>query len=278
MAASPQAIYWRIAPLILLVAVANFFTVTLVESEPSQWVLGLIFGTIFQHCVLAAAWAALGPGPLLWRLPLSLAWANVMGLSIAVPIWMEHREPWAMMWVLTMGSLWLVAQFPLWCGSLIFSVRLRHCSLPVDDVRERQFGIRQLMIFTALIGVLLGLGRMLLSLAWFDLRVDDQLGFFLFLLIAQMIVSVPLIFASLLHKHWLPGILISLLFIALVTVVEWQLSWKLLSIGPVMERGFLAWINFFSAVWVLIFAAIVRGSGYGCGVAEPRSSTAVTGQ
>ncbi len=34
--------------------------------------IGFFFGSFFGHTTLAAAWAALGPGPIGWRVPLSL--------------------------------------------------------------------------------------------------------------------------------------------------------------------------------------------------------------
>jgi hypothetical protein len=65
----------------------------------------------------------------------------------------------------TLLGEWMVLQIPLWALAIGYGIRLRHR----DDVEQRdsnssrQFGIRQLMILTASVAIVLGVGRALFS-------------------------------------------------------------------------------------------------------------------
>src|SRR5687767_11500919 len=47
-------------------------------------IMGYFFGTMFGQGTLAAAWAALGPSPRVWRMPLSLLWMFLIVAAVAL--------------------------------------------------------------------------------------------------------------------------------------------------------------------------------------------------
>ncbi len=48
--------------------------------------LGLFFGTMFGQTTMASAWAAFGPAPLVWRLPLSFLWVVMLAVGIGINV------------------------------------------------------------------------------------------------------------------------------------------------------------------------------------------------
>jgi hypothetical protein len=272
---SPTAIYWRVLSLIVVGWLFTVVTVaaTLRNSDP-PFLIGVVIGTVFQQSLLASAWAALGPGPWLWRVPLSLSWACLMGASLALPLYVANdSEPWAIMYVLTMAGFWLVGVLPVWLVAALFRLRLRHQGLaePIDETKEHQFGIAQLMIFTAFVAVVLGIGRLLAASGWLP-GIDWQLVRILALLLgAQILIELPLLFGALLKRVPLLACLLGIVFGIGVTAVEIPFVVQVMRITPTPsqhEMWLIIGLNVTSASWVLIFAAVARHSGYQFGAPE----------
>jgi hypothetical protein len=73
----------------------------------------LMFGSLFGHTTVAAAWAAFGPGRLLLRVPLSLLWVALLALAIGVNIDI-HGGPsnTAFMFGVLLLMQWILLQIP----------------------------------------------------------------------------------------------------------------------------------------------------------------------
>jgi hypothetical protein len=103
-------------------------------------VIGYLIGTLFGQATLAAAWTALGPGPLLWRLPLSLAWIGALSVGFMVNI-AQHGGPdgfIALVIAICLLAQWAIVQVPLWGLAIGYGLRLRHVSDPPETARDRQ--------------------------------------------------------------------------------------------------------------------------------------------
>lgn len=267
----PNSIYWRSACLIVLSwSIAPIF---LLAGEFYRWrglySDGIIIGTVFSSTILAAAWTSFGPGSLLLRLPLSLLWAALMGFSIDISILVVDGGPRSFgYFMLLTSALWLVAQVPWWGVSLYFRLKLWHqgTPLPSHSTRHRQFGIRQLMIFTAFIAILLGMGRWLMQSIPNTIFDSEELKFWAFLCVSQIAMSVPLICATMLPRYVPAGVLISLLLIAGVAAAQMPLANQLFGGFPGNEIWLLAAENLSGIVWILLFAVVVRFSSYHFGV------------
>lgn len=240
---------------------------------PHELIFGYVLGTMFAQPTLAAAWTALGPGPLLWRLPLSLGWVASLAIALAVNI-AGHGQSQDVVAVLVIGAClaaqWLVVQLPLWGLAVACRLRLRHAGDPPETARDRQFGIRQVMILTGIVAVVLGACRLVVGETAVYFQDSDWKGvaIFGFLAFAGIVMNLPLLVAALLPRHSWLAVAVVLILIALGTWYEVPL----LSIvgGPGGGPGIwdLAWINAFQAAWILAVVGLVRLCGYGIGPAR----------
>lgn len=242
-----------------------------VEPEgPNQlehFIIGFLLGTMFGQATLASAWAALGPAPLLWRLPLSLGWVAILVIAFLVNISVNNfggNIEVALILGGCLGGQWLLVQMPLWGLALGYGVNLRHRDDPPLAIRERQFGIRQLMILTAIVAVVLGACRWVVTAAMAELQGTNwgEAAVFFMLAAAGIVMTLPLIIAALLPRFaWLAT--------AGVLVLIWLGTWYELPLVNMVGGGpniwHLAFINGFQAAWVLAVVGLLRLCGYGIG-------------
>jgi hypothetical protein len=264
--------HYRLPLVVLPILGVNWLLIAVVDPDgPARaWeyvTLGHLIGSIFAQTSLAAAWVALGPWPLSWRLPLSLLWIFIPLVALACNLGF-HGGPDEVLF--TMGACvlvqWLLVQAPLWCLAVMFGLSIKHrgAFALAGQPRDLQFGIRQLMILTAIVAVVLGVARLLAAwlraqqLAW-----DGDTPIFIFLTVAAVAMTLPLMIAALLPRHAIPATLAVLLVIALGTAGEYPLQRALTGGGgggP--DLWHFVWINAFQAFWVLVIAIAVRLCGY----------------
>lgn len=226
--------------------------------------IGNLIGTIFAHGTLAAAWSAFGPGPLAVRVPLSLLWVASLPVAVAINIGIQGgpNDAPLMLGVCVLAQ-WLIMQIPLWAMALLMGIRIHYRGdLPTATAAtEMQFGIRQLLVLTAIVAAILGAGR--LFVAWFgaQLTAGGESLAFLFLAAAAILMTLPLLLALLLPRLAAPATLAVLLLTALATAGERPLFAKIGGNGP--DFWHFVWINAFQTFWVVIVIAALRLSGYG---------------
>jgi hypothetical protein len=198
--------------------------------------IGYLIGTMFGQATLAAAWTALGPMRLLWRLPLSFGWIAALSIAFIINVVGSNGPNMQAALVISacLGAQWLLVQIPLWGLAVGYGVWLRHWSDPPQTVQDRQFGIRQVMILTGIVALVLGVCRWIVGGAATQFRDPDWNGIviFIFLAAAGVIMSLPLLIAGLLPRY------------ARVAI---------------------------AVAWVLAVVGIVRGCGYGIG--QPRGQS-----
>ncbi len=118
-------------------AALNLLVVIAIEpgSGIAEYVtLGLFFGTFFGHATLSAAWAAVGPGPIGWRIPGALTWIVLLPIAVAVNVWLNGGpSDGALIVGIPVFGQWLLVQLLLWPLAIGFGLRLRH----VDDWGRR---------------------------------------------------------------------------------------------------------------------------------------------
>lgn len=271
-----RALYWRVALLIALAVLGPIPIYALAGRWlPELLVIGLGYGTVIGHPVLAAAWCALGPSSLGWRLPLSFVWTCLVSSAVVLPAllpWNFHQIDLLIVVPLAI-AVWFVVQVPLWGVSLLFGLRLRYQgataerSLPKNN-REQQFGIRQLMAYTAVVGVLLGIGRIVLPQLLGQIPPDEFWWILGLVFATQILTSLPLIFAALLPRLVLPSVGLALLLLAAGTALEIWIAQQLPGWNRQSDHWAVVMINIAGALWTLAAAAIVRWSGYHFGVPQ----------
>ena len=194
--------------------VASWISIALTDPGrlrlPWEIVVMCLFGTLYGQATLAAAWAALGPLPLLWRLPLSLAWIAALGIAFATHMVLHMATniyPITLLIAACLGGVWLLMQIPLWFLAAVYSLRVRHCTDPPASAHDRQFGIGQVMLLTLIVAVVLGILRWIVGEAADRLAVSGPndwkgLGLYVFLVIAGAVMQLLLLLAALLPRYW----------------------------------------------------------------------------
>lgn len=245
---------------------------------PEGIAIAIMLGSLFGHTTVAAAWAAFGPGQLLWRVPLSLLWVVLMAVGIGVNTRIRGGpNNSAFMFGTLLSIQWALLQLPLWGLVISQGMHLRHAEATNEgmDLRERQFGLRQLIIITAVIGVLFGIGRIVAP------YFAQQVGFarrdqviLIFLGVAEVILTLPLLLAGLLKRRSILAISVAILLIALATVWEHQLLVQVSGPGSAGAGPytFIA-INAGTSVILLMLLAIVRLNGYSLAISRVQRPT-----
>jgi hypothetical protein len=227
--------------------------------------IGALLGTLFGRTTVVAAWTALGPGPVLLRIPLGLLWIATDIVTVTLRLRADVYPPDAG-FTLVLGaclfSQWLGVQVPLWILAIAYRLRLRRPneSFAGGLQEDRQFGIRQLIIATTIVAAMLGIGRLVVQNTSGP-STDREWVILAFLGVAAVVASLPLVLAALLPRFALPAVLGVLMLIALATLWELPLLQQFPG-GSGPELMDLVWINVFTSAWILAFAVAIRWSGY----------------
>jgi len=268
--------YRVFVPVGILILIGLLPLAILWPNGPREHVtVGILLGTMFGHTSIASAWIALGPGHLIWRGLLSLGWVAMLLITFALNVaFRDHGddELVPLLAVCLLGQ-WVVMQSPLWGLALGYGLRmsLQEERNRVLDHRARQFGIRQLMIVTAIVAIVLGIGRAVVT-NMSQMSAGRETAIFAFLGAAAVIMTLPLLMAALLRRWAIPAVVVVLALVGLATY--WELSLlKAFQLGGGPTVVDLMWINFVTSAWVLAFVLSARLSGYGLTVAPSREST-----
>jgi hypothetical protein len=210
--------------------------------------------------------------PLRWRLPFSLAWLAMITLVNAINGWLNRGSPddCVIVGVLLLCQ-WLLLQFPLWGIAVGFGVQLRH----TDEIGsgehpiQRQFGIRQLMLLTAVVGVLFGVGRIAVPYLFREFVFLPVVApVIAFLIVAEVVMTLPLVVAALLRRHTVIGGLLALTLIGAITACELPLLKLVVSGGSSSVQEIIA-LNIGTATATLALLTIVRLNGYSLSRSRP---------
>jgi hypothetical protein len=247
---------WLLLAVIPLVPPGNLVQTLVVQT---------LWGTVFGQTAVAAAWATFGPMPFRWRFPLSLAWLAMLTLADAFNGWLNRGTPgeYIIVGVLLL-CLWLLLQLLFWGIAFGFGVQLQHADEEESGnyPTKRQFGIRQVMILTAIVGILLGIGRIavpyLLQEVWMVSVIAPVVAF---LVVAEATMTLPLVVAALLRRHTVVGVVMALALIGAITACEPSLL-DMVSIAGSSQMHEIVALNVSTAASTLALLTIVRLNGY----------------
>ncbi len=246
-----------------LVLAANWLSVALLDLDnPSRSTarVGYFLGSLSAQATLAAAWSVFGPGRLSLRVPLSIIWAALLPAALVVNIAIRdgHEDVYPLGACLLGQWLLLQVLFAGVSGGLGLRLgRAAGVGNGADEQRFR-FGVRDLLILMTICSFILGLGRLIVPRI--SLSGGGEVYIFIFLAVAAIVVTFPLLVAALLRSNSLVGVLLSLLLITVATGLELPILETLEGEGPTKEH-FIA-INLASAVLILVIASIIRLGGY----------------
>jgi hypothetical protein len=246
--------------------------------------VGYLYGTMLSLTTLAAAWAVLGTGKLMRRMMLSALLVLAVALAVAIKFALLERSERAILFMVVFGTVlcgqWLFAQVPLWFLAIAYGLRLTSLHDQQADAPRttRQFGIRQLMTVTAVVAVVLGIGRLLVGWLLRDEGFLDDAGegfLIIGFIAATGVVSIlPLVLAVLVARGATIAAGGSLVFLGLATWAELPLlqvvTRTTAAVGPELWH-FIA-INAFQAAWVIAITALLRWGGYRLAMARAAGS------
>lgn len=240
---------------------------------------GVLSGTIMSFVNLGAVWVPVGSGRLSSRLMLSLGVFGALMSVITISSFLTLPPMFDRLMAVVMSALlavvlvaqWMLVQAPLWGLAGVYGLRIARVSGREKTVPEfrAQFGIRQLLIATAVVAVVLGLGRFAV-LTVVDSELVRTFGAFralatvAFLAIWSLFIVLPLFLASLLPRAATLATATALLFAAIATGAEIPLLNKIEFQSEVRtaEIWLLGSMNTAQAAWILAFAGILRLGGY----------------
>jgi hypothetical protein len=255
---------YRVLAWILPLLILSWLSLALVDPNPVPYdfMIAYFFGSLFAHATLAAAWGAFGPGAFGWRFPLSMVWLFSLPAAVGINI-AFHGGPNDGV-VVVGGALlgqWLALQFPLWALVVGFGLHVRHGDEVErgDDASPIRFGIRHLLVVMLIVGVILGIGRVLVANV--KITAGDEIYIFAFLAAAAIVLTLPLLLAALMRKRAVPGVLLALVLVSLVMVSEYPLLIQL-GMAPGPDFQTIMAINAASAILVLATALVLRWNGF----------------
>jgi hypothetical protein len=240
--------------------------------------VGIFIGSGFASVSAAATWTALGPFRLAVRLPCALVWVLMTGLLVMFNIITSsdggsHAAMESLVLALAYLSLWVVVQTPLWIVRSIYRFRL---DLPMElnapgALSEHQFGIRQLLIVTAVVAAALGAGRLLVlgigagasaqrvvSPDWEFLVI---IGLFL---VSNSLVAFIVVTGALLPRRWRLAVTIGVALVVAISLAE-SATLMLLPGGTPGFWYMLLFIGTMNAIqfgWLLASLLLLRAAGY----------------
>jgi hypothetical protein len=257
----PNLIWYCAMPLI----VSGLLLLVFMETSGVEYlVMGYLFGTLFGHTTLAAAWTAFGPLPLRKRLTLSLIWLLAIPVAMVCNVSYGGGPDEAIVAMAAcMVGQFVFLQLPFWGLIQRYRLQLQYCEAAAQkpDPHNIQFGIKELMIFTTIVALVLGVGRLAVTYLPPYLNLRDITPVVIFLAVAAIVMTLPLILAALLPRFAIPAVGVVLILIGLFTAWEMPLLSRFYR-GPGLDTQLLVAINGFTSAWILSVVLIVRISGY----------------
>jgi hypothetical protein len=238
---------------------------------PGLFRVGLLLGTAFGQAALAAAWCPFGPLGLAQRIPLALAWLAVLPLALAINIAGDGQQSSDAFNVFLFGGVllvhFLVIQAFFWLLLGFYGFQLTTADSQISlETGDRQFGILQVLIFTAIVAVLLATARIAARhLTWVGERADWLEGVLPYgvIIICSSLLAIPLIAAAL-SSRW-PALAMcgAIGWAMIVTALEFPLFWAAApGFAGRDDYGVLVCMNIVQAVWILGILAVLRFAGY----------------
>jgi len=231
---------------------------------------GLLLGTTYGHVSVAAAWCALGPLRLATRLPLSAGWVAALCIALAVNLATDRGPPNELVVVLVFCGVlfgqWVLVQLAVWLWTYYVPRRLVvGDALSAASHRDnKQFGIREVLLLTTIVAVVLGSGRLALgalipgsgAVAWRTILI------FGFLAVLNAAMPLPIIATALTSKRKWSTACFALALVVGVTAIEVQIAHLLGWWTPMTDNiAQVGTMNAVQAAWLIAFILLARAAG-----------------
>jgi hypothetical protein len=236
---------------------------------------GFVLGMCFAQVVLLATWTALGPAKLLTRTISGFCGTMLIALALVAMISRIESNGEGWLFFVVILSQWIVIQIPLWFFRLVFTFRL---CWPGEQVvtstgQDMQFGIGQLMVWTALVGITLGIGQLLIpdEIGRSGLRVES-IALVTLLTVYNCLLAWPFIWSTLAPRRWAIWLVAaSFCYVGLSTAEN--ISFEAAIGNPSYRDGAIFWIiNAVQSIAATVALLAMRINGFRLIRISPKAS------
>ncbi|MCI0359688.1 MAG: hypothetical protein L0211_14520 [Planctomycetaceae bacterium] len=232
--------------------------------------LGMMYGTLSVPFALCGFWAVLGTPRLAVRLVQVLAGMATVVMTLLFPQLVAgdvslRRLLLPAVLSLAGVTLCLLVAGPLWLLTSRRGVRLRHVSdiSPVVQGADQQFGIREVLVVTVTIAILLGAMRWLIEIRPTAATgsAGEMIIFYVGMVVLNVFGLLPILIAPLLRRFALALTLIGMFLIAAGTAIEIPIAHRLGRVSSKASPIFWS-MNLTQTAWVLLTLGTLRLGGY----------------
>ena len=163
---------------------------------------GVMLATLYGHATLAALWAILDTGRLVWRLTIGPLWLVALMVATLFKVGTKSLPEFMLLWESVFGQ-WLLMLVSLW-----LLVRIKQIGIQDGEMSQRsyrptqlQFGIKQLLVLTAVIALLLAAGRAVAPKEW----AEDHSGYRETLIVVFVVAQMSLFYFRSSSHHCFNG-------------------------------------------------------------------------
>lgn len=236
------------------------------SRQVDELLIGYGYASTFAVLMSNVIWSALGAGKYRHRLAFAAMWN--LGVVISTFSAMGINGPPTeigqvlVVFVLFLTAAWLLPQAPLWIMRIFWRTSFDIPGRALDG-KANQFGILHLMGVTGLVALFLGGARAAISIAKVEAPPDSEpfLGFG-FLVLCAAVTSVPLWVAMLIDRYVFAAIVVVLALVIVASYWQQTLLGLLINMRGGPPPSFFIWQTVFISGWTLIFAYVMRVSGY----------------
>jgi hypothetical protein len=186
-----------------------------------------MIGALIGQTVLLAVWAALGPMSVLARMSVGVGLlGSCLGSMLVCMKRTGHPNDEVVMLALVLVSTWILLQIPLWGILHSYGWRLGFTDNPMEDTNdnEMQYGIRQLLAWMAMVGLITGALRLVTASYLANLDRGDWsneiLPIVFTVTLFGTLAAFPVVWAAFVKRWLFPWILAAAICCALITVAE----------------------------------------------------------
>lgn len=256
------SIQLRTIPILVFLAfqlLLNLSIATFLEVKGDE-VAGCVVGSVFSQIVLIAIWCTLVPIHFVKRYLIGSALFGLSAICMFCCAWRDGGggSRTAVMIAAAMFAQWLIYQMPLWHarwkGWYVSNHQLDELADSVTG-NDLQFGISQLLFWTTIMAILLGVTRALITVIGDDLNAGGfgELDMFLTMALGNSLLVLPLVYACFSRQRMLLWLGIACCWAVFVSIAQVMFNGRV--------DDFLVMMNVVQVVVVFLTLMLVRLAG-----------------
>lgn len=253
-----------LAATLVMFLVADILIATAVDVRGDEQG-GIVLGLTFAQVVLLAVWTALGPARLITRTMTGFCGTILVALALVACVSSGGGGGEGWLFFVISVVQWIVIQIPLW-GFRLFGWRLCWPGEQITGAsrRDMQFGIGQMMVWTALVGVTFGIGRLLMpdDLGRSTSSPPHALAIVTILTVYNCLLAWPVVWSTLAPRWWWLWLIASALCCVGLTAAEVFTFHQAMAMGRGGEEEIFWIMNTLQVAAASVALLALRAAGF----------------